>query len=89
MRVNVFQDDDQKAEMTMSEQPVPGLRELAVKIATSYTRANPTSVDSLPGIIQSAYRGLLACTLPPAAPSTAKSIRGPQDGKRPGRRRRG
>ncbi|QJE72369.1 hypothetical protein HHL28_03990 [Aerophototrophica crusticola] len=62
----------------MSEQPVPGLRELAVKIATSYTRANPTSVDSLPGIIQSAYRGLLACTLPPAAPTTAKSIRGPR-----------
>lgn len=66
----------------MSEQPVPGLRELAVKIATSYTRANATSVDSLPGLIQSAYHGLLACTV--AKPTGADTSSRPlQSGKRP------
>ncbi len=65
---------------TMSELPVETLRALAVKIATSYTRANPMPVDAIPGVIQSAYQGLIRCVQPPAPP--------PQPAGRTGRGRR-
>lgn len=59
----------------MSETSVPELRELASKIATSYTKANPTPVQALPEVIQLAYQGLLSCTQPPAPPQQATRAR--------------
>lgn len=53
---------------TMAEIASTDLRVLAVRIATSYTRANATSVDALPNIIQLAYRGLQQCVAPPPPP---------------------
>ncbi|WP_114393631.1 hypothetical protein [Oleisolibacter albus] len=70
----------------MTEQPIAELRELAVKIATSYTQANPVSVETLSAVIQSAYRGLLACTRPPGPAAVEKTPRGRSTGA--GRRRR-
>lgn len=52
----------------MNDYPVAAIRALAVKIATSYTRANPMPVDSLPGVIQSAFHGLMRCVAPPEPP---------------------
>lgn len=51
---------------TMSDLPVETLRALAAKIATSYARANPMPVEAIPGVIQSAYQGLIRCVQPPA-----------------------
>lgn len=59
----------------MNDYPVAAIRALAVKIATSYTRANPMPVESLPGVIQSAYHGLMRCVLPPEPPPPPKKAR--------------
>ncbi|ACI99037.1 hypothetical protein [Rhodospirillum centenum] len=66
----------------MSETTTLELRELASRIATSYTKANPTPVQALPEVIQLAYQGLLSCTRPPAPPPQAPAR------KRRGRRSR-
>ncbi|MFC7334439.1 hypothetical protein [Rhodocista pekingensis] len=61
----------------MSETKTLELRELASRIATSYTKANPTPVQALPEVIQLAYQGLLSCTRPPAPPQApARKRRG-------------
>ncbi|HYE51986.1 MAG TPA: hypothetical protein VEB20_20495 [Azospirillaceae bacterium] len=71
----------------MADQTIPDIRQLAVQIATSYTRANPTSIDTLPTIIQLAYRGLASCIRPPEPPAPEKpATRGRRPGRPPKRR---
>lgn len=64
----------------MSEMSVLELRSLAAKIASSYSRANPTPAENLSMVIQSAYAGLQRCIAPPPAPTPVETK---------GRRRRG
>lgn len=57
------------------------LRLLAVKIASSYSKANAVPVGNLTGLIQLAYQGLAQCVRPPAPPKAEAPLR-----KRRGRR---
>ncbi|MDE1146130.1 MAG: hypothetical protein PW843_05825 [Azospirillaceae bacterium] len=60
----------------MNDRLKPELRELAVKIATSYARSNPVSVEALPSVIVMAYQGLEACIAPPPPPPPEPPKRG-------------
>ncbi|TWB43912.1 hypothetical protein FBZ90_104300 [Nitrospirillum pindoramense] len=60
----------------MNDRLRPELRELAVKIATSYARSNPVSVEALPSVIVLAYQGLEACVAPPPPPPPEPVKRG-------------
>lgn len=63
----------------MTEMSVLELRSLAAKIASSYSRANPTPAENLSMVIQSAFAGLQRCVAPPPPPPAETT----------GRRRRG
>ncbi|MDZ5649780.1 hypothetical protein [Nitrospirillum sp. BR 11828] len=65
----------------MNDRLRPELRELAVKIATSYARSNPVSVEALPSVIVLAYQGLEACIAPPPPPPPEPVKRGRRTAK--------
>ncbi|WP_148294083.1 hypothetical protein [Azospirillum sp. B4] len=67
----------------MNDRLKPELRELAVKIATSYARSNSVSVEALPSVIVMAYQALEACIAPPPPPPPEPPKRGRRGAKAP------
>jgi predicted transcriptional regulator len=65
----------------MNDRLKPELRELAVKIATSYARSNTVTVEALPSVIVMAYQALEACIAPPPPPPAETPKRGRRGGK--------
>lgn len=53
----------------MAQDVTSDLRELAAMITSSYARSNPVAAETVPQVLEQAFRALHACLLPPPPPA--------------------